>query len=284
MNAAPMIYRITKPLLLFVMILLLNSCAITKHKNLLYGATAAKVHPAPSLNVFTAAKPTDSLQPVLVFVYGGNWNSGTKETYNLAARNFARHGVTVVVPDYTKSPQANYQVMTTQIAQAIKWTRDSISTYGGDPDRIYLTGHSAGGHLAALATMDPSYGIEPLTVKGIILNDAAGLDMFSYLKKVPPTTTDDYLTTWTNDPASWKTASPYYYINTQTPELLIYVGEKTYPSIAAGNKRFLERLQEVQPQAKINYLNKKHAAMVVQFFYPWNKRIDEIVRFMNTAR
>jgi hypothetical protein len=267
-------------ILLLLFMTILTSCSIKKHKNLDYITQSVTKSAKPTLNVFSSRCEQDSLQTVLIFVYGGNWNSGRKGIYSIAGRNFARHGATVVIPDYTKSPDATALEMTAQIAQAINWTKENIATYGGDPNRIFITGHSAGGHLAALATMDKTYNVPQNTIKGIILNDAAGLDMFSYFKQVPPTSNNDYVTTWSKDPDTWKAASPYYYIDQQTPDMLLYVGTKTYQSIEKGNSRFLSELQKVQPKAKIQYLDKKHAPMVTQFFFPWNKRIDEIIAFM----
>lgn len=260
--------------------LLMSSCAVKKYKNLDYKAPQVEQVPAPTLNIFAKRKKADSLQPVLLFIYGGNWNSGKKETYNYVGRNFARHGVTVVMPDYTKSPIANYDEMAQQIAQSIQWTRDSIEQYGGDPDRIFITGHSAGGHLGAIAVMNKKYHVDKDAIKGIILNDAAGLDMYSYLLENRPTTQDNYIATWTEDPAIWKAASPYYFIDKNTPEMKIYTGTKSYPSIINGNERFVKKLNEYQPDVAIEYLEKKHASMVIQLFFPWNNRIDEIVNFM----
>ena len=260
--------------------LLLCGCSVKKFKNLDYKAPQIKETPAPTLNVFSNRKPADSLQPVLIFVYGGNWNSGKKEIYNRIGRNFANNGVTVVIPDYTKSPVASYDDMTVQIAQAIKWTQENIKDYSGDPNRIYLTGHSAGAHLGALAVMNKKYGIDSKTVKGIVFNDAAGLDMYTYFLENKPTEKDDYISTWTLDPVTWKEASPYYFIDENTPEIMIYNGTKTYPSILEGNEAFLKKLKDYQPNAHIKYLDKKHPAMVIQMFFPWNNMIDEIIGFM----
>jgi len=246
-----------------------------------YGSKIAGVKEHPTLNIFKPKRENDSLKPVLIFVYGGNWNSGSKGTYSYVGRNFAKQDMVVVMPDYTKSPKVNYDVMTRQIANSIEWTLENIEQYGGDPDRVYLTGHSAGGHLVALATMNPQYGIDQEKIKGIILNDAAGLDMETYLKNVPPTTDQNYLTTWTNDPAQWKNASPINFINQQTPDILIYNGSKSYESILSSNKRFLEELKKVQPDATITVLKKGHVAMVSQLFWPWNDRFEEIAAFMN---
>lgn len=264
-----------------IITLLLTSCSVKKFKNLGYHAPQVDQAAVPTLNVFTKHKKTDSLQAVLIFVYGGYWNSGRKEIYNYVGRNFARHDITIVIPDYTKSPVSSYKEMTEQIAQAIKWTKQNIKTYGGDPNQIFITGHSAGAHLAALAVMDPQYNVFKNSVKGIILNDAGGLNMYSYLKKNPPTEEYNYISTWTRDPETWKKASPLFYIDRNTPKVKIYLGTKTYPSIISGTKEFLTKLQKVQPNASINYLNKKHVPMVTQLFFPWNGTIDEIIDFMN---
>jgi predicted peptidase len=131
-----------------------------------------------------------------------NWNSGNKETYNLLGRNSLK-GIITVIPDYTLSPQANYDVMTKEIAASIKWVQANIKkNYNGNVNQIYVTGHSAGGHL--LAVMNPKYGIDEKSIAGIILNDAAGLDMKNYLEKYPPTAKDDYLATWTSNPENWR--------------------------------------------------------------------------------
>jgi acetyl esterase/lipase len=216
----------------------------------------------------------------LIFIYGGYWNSGRKEIYNYVGRNFARKGITVVVPDYTKSPVSSYKEMADQIAQSIRWTQKHIAAYGGNPDQLYLTGHSAGGHLGALAVMNKKYNIPANTVKGVILNDAAALDMYSYLLENKPTPKNNYISTWTLDPENWKAASPYYFIDKETPKIKIYTGAKTYASIIAGNKKFVLELQKFQPEVHIEFLNKKHVSMVTQLFFPWNNTLDEMVSFM----
>jgi hypothetical protein len=76
--------------------------------------------------------------------------------------------------------------------------------------------------------MNPKYGIDAKAISGIILNDAAGLNMKVWEK--PPTAQYDYLATWTNNPENWKAASPIYFID-KIRLLLIYVGEQTYGSI-----------------------------------------------------
>lgn len=264
------------PLLIFFLI---TSCGVTKHKNISY-IQGIESSGEPGLNVFSAEIDDTAGPPVLIFVHGGNWNSGKKEIYSFFGKNFARKGVTTVVVGYTLSPEADYDEMTSQVAKAIQWTRKNISRYNGDPENIFLTGHSAGGHLISLAAMNPEYGIDPDAISGIILNDAAGLDMHHYLQKKPPTSANDYLTTWTNDPETWKKASPIFYLDEKTPPFLIYLGKKSYPSITTANKRFLDVLKAYQPNVELVLLNKKHIPMMTQYVWPWNNMYQEIIDFM----
>jgi len=263
-----------------LILVLLSSCGVTKHTDLPYLKGAEK-STQPTLTVFSAKpKINEGKPPVLIFVHGGNWDSGKKEWYSFFGKNFAKKGITAVVVGYTLSPQADYQKMTSQIASAIQWTKDNIEQYNGDSDKLFLTGHSAGGHLISLAVMNPDYGIDAKDISGIILNDAAGLDMHHYLQKNPPTSKNNYLTTWTNNPETWKKASPIFYLNEETPPFLIYVGEKTYPSITTANQRFLNVLQQYQPEVAPVLINKKHIPMMTQYFWPWSNRYQEMIEFM----
>lgn len=268
-----------------VLVLLLVSCSSKKIKDVSYlQTTVSGVSDSPRMNIFVPRNPKAAQNPVLIFVHGGNWNSGRKGTYDLLGRNFAKKGVVTIIPDYTLSPDADYDAMTKQIAAVIQWAKDSVSKYKGNPNEIFITGHSAGGHLGALAVMNPKYGINSAAISGIILNDAAGLDMKHYLEENPPTATDDYLTTWTKKPNNWQQASPIYFLDKNTPPFLIYVGDKTYTSIKIANSRFVDALQPYQPNVTPIRLNKKHVPMVVQYFWPWSNRFDEVIKFMDSHR
>ena len=273
--------RFSLIIIVFFNAFLLVNCSSTKHTNISYLESTYKTRSEdPKMNLFVPRKFSATQLPVLIFVHGGNWNSGRKGTYDLLGRNFASKGVITVIPDYTLSPEANYDEMTRQIVSVIEWTKKNIGQYNGNSSTVYITGHSAGGHLSALAVMNPKYGIDSGSIAGIILNDAAGLDMKNYLEGNPPTVKDDYLATWTSDPLKWKDASPIYFLDKNSPPFLIYVGNKTYNSIKIGNNRFVDVLKPFQPDVTPIRLNKKHVPMVLQYFYPWSKRFDEIIAFM----
>ena len=277
-------------IVLLLALILTSSCASKKIKEIGYLKTESpnnaenpeNAADSLRLNVFQPrkSKSSKSLKPVIIFVHGGNWNSGNKNTYGFLGRNFAKNDLVTVIPSYTLSPNANFDTMATQIAEALQWVANNIETYGGNPEAIYLMGHSAGGHLIALISTHPKYVAEKSIIKGVILNDAAGLDMYSYLQKYPPTTENNYMTTWTKDQSKWKQASPVYFLSEASPDFMIYVGLKTYPSITRQNKTFLEELNKFQPEVEPIYLNKKHVPMMTQYFWPWSGRYDEIMGFI----
>lgn len=80
----------------------------------------------------------------------------------------------------------------------------------------------------------------------------------------------------------WQDASPIYFLNQKSPPFLIYIGDKTYESIKVANQRFLAKLQSFQPHVKPIRVNKKHVPMVLQYFFPWSNRYDEIISFIKS--
>ena len=99
------------------------------------------------LDVFPAAQAD---APVLVFIHGGYWRAFDKREHSFVAPAFTREGVCVVVPNYALCPAVTISEITMQMARALAWTWRNIARHGGDPRRIFVAGHSAGGHLAAM--------------------------------------------------------------------------------------------------------------------------------------
>ena len=93
--------------------------------------------------------------PVVVFFYGGGWRSGNKRLYRYVARALARRGYVAVLPDYRIYPEVRYPDFLDDGAGAVRWAKDNVAAFGGDPQRIFLMGHSAGAHIAAMLAVDP---------------------------------------------------------------------------------------------------------------------------------
>jgi arylformamidase len=273
---------IKKNILPFILFIIFSSCASKKFKDITY-LEKENIEKTLKLNIFQPRDKTAGKLPVVLFVHGGYWTEGDKNIYGFLGRNFSKNGVVTVIPSYTLSPKANYDTMAFEIAKALEWTANNIKDYNGDPEQIYLMGHSAGGHLIALISTNPKYLENTKVIKGVILNDAAGLDMYTYLQNNPPTMAYNYKTTWTTDPKEWKNASPLYFVDEKSPRFLIYVGERTYSSIIRQNLVFVEKLNEFQPEVHLIFLDKKHVPMMSHYLFPWTKRYDEILEFINKS-
>lgn len=92
--------------------------------------------------------------PVVVFLYGGGWRSGTRQGYAFAGRALASRGFVAIVPDYRKVPAIRFPAFLQDNADAVRWARDHAADFGGDPDRIGLVGHSAGAYAVAMLALD----------------------------------------------------------------------------------------------------------------------------------
>jgi acetyl esterase/lipase len=95
--------------------------------------------------------------PVVVFFYGGGWQSGNKDDYLFVAAALARRGMLVAVPDYRLSPEVSYPAFIQDAARAVVAVRDAAPSWGGDPHRLFVVGHSAGAYIAAMLALDPEY-------------------------------------------------------------------------------------------------------------------------------
>ena len=103
--------------------------------------------PNEHLDIFPAQQPD---APVLVFIHGGYWRSLDKKDHTFVAPAFTRAGACVVIPNYALCPAVTIPQITMQMVGALAWTWRNIAKHGGDPSRIVVAGHSAGGHLAAM--------------------------------------------------------------------------------------------------------------------------------------
>ena len=110
--------------------------------------------------------------PVVVFFYGGSWNSGSKDDYGFVGEALASRGMVVVIADYRLYPQVRYPLFLQDGAQAVSWTHRHIAEYGADPNQLYLMGHSSGAYNAAMLALDPKLlaevGLSPSMLKGWI--------------------------------------------------------------------------------------------------------------------
>ena len=166
---------------------------------------AFQAGPRGKLDIYS---PTgaDGRLPLVVFVYGGSWNSGSKGDYTFAAAPIARAGAVVVVPDYRLVPEVLFPTFLQDNARAVAFARAHAAEWGADPRRIFLVGHSAGGYNVLMLAADPSYlaavGMDNTALSGVIslaapadflpLDDPATIAAFGQATDLPATQPVDF--------------------------------------------------------------------------------------------
>ena len=110
--------------------------------------------------------------PMVVFFYGGSWSSGDRADYRFVGEALASQGIITLVADYRLSPEVRYPVFLQDSALAMRWAFDNAPTYGADPARIFVMGHSAGAYNAAMLALDKrllgAVGLSPARLAGWI--------------------------------------------------------------------------------------------------------------------
>ena len=124
-----------------------------------------------ALDVYVPKQRTGPMS-IVVFFYGGSWRGGERANYLFVADALVSRGYVAIVPDYRLFPDVRFPAFVEDGAKAVRWVLDNVADFGGDPDRLYLMGHSSGAHLAAMLTPEESYlaaeGVPGNSIRGTI--------------------------------------------------------------------------------------------------------------------
>ena len=174
--------------------------------------------PSLALDVYqpaTTTKPT----AVAVFFYGGSWRGGKRSEYAFVGKALAQAGILTLVADYRVFPQARFPAFEFDAARAVRWARDHAGEYGGDPQRLFVVGHSAGGHIAALLGTDARY----LAAEGMRPKDLAGIVGIAGAYDFLPLT-DPKLIEVFGDESEWPQSQPVNFVDGDEPPFLLLHG------------------------------------------------------------
>ena len=146
------------------------------HLDLAYGDT-----PRERLDLFLAADPK---APTLGFIHGGYWQMNDKENFAFFAEGLLPLGINLAVIEYTLAPAARLDRIVAEVGRSVRWLAEHLGEYGADPNRLYVSGHSAGGHLTAMTmplaevcggiAISGIYDLEPIRLN--YLNEKLALD------------------------------------------------------------------------------------------------------------
>jgi len=143
-----------------VTILALSSPGAVQVKHDLAYAAGGRAH----FDVYAPQHPNPRA-PVAVFLYGGSWQSGDKALYRFVGRSLASRGIITVIPDYRVYPEVRYPAFLHDNALAVAFAKRHAADWGGDRDRLFLIGHSAGAYNAAMLALDRRWladvGLDP---------------------------------------------------------------------------------------------------------------------------
>lgn len=158
--------------------------------------------------------------PVLVFMHGGFWRRLSKDEFSFFAEPFAQAGAVVAIPSYSLAPAASLDDMVRQMRAAVLWLHENVREHGGDPHRIVVAGHSAGGQLAGmLAGTDwREYGVPTTPIVGV-----CGISGLYELEPVRRSNVNDWLHL---DAASAERNSPSAHLPARSMPLVAAVGER----------------------------------------------------------
>ena len=167
-----------KPVMASAMALLLSGCESTVFRFVNRGLPppTSTVRYAPdvglSMDVYRPRPATSVRAPVVVFFYGGSWRRGERAQYRFVGQRLADNGVLAVIADYRTYPRAMFPTFMDDAARAVRRVHQEATGWGGDPDRVFIAGHSAGAQIAALLATDPRYlqaqGMKPRQLAGVI--------------------------------------------------------------------------------------------------------------------
>ncbi|CAM3216779.1 esterase [Pseudomonas floridensis] len=267
----------------------LSGCSVFNVLNTL--TPASGVHETPDqaygpdprnrLDIFMP-KSRPEHAPVVVFFYGGSWTHGERANYAFVGRALAERGIVAVVADYRLYPQASYPGFLEDSAKALAWTRKHISTYGGDPERLYVMGHSAGAYNAAMLALDPRWlareGESPSIISGWI--GLAG--PYDFLPIKDPEIQRAFL--FPNTP---RDSQPINHISAGAPPALLMASNKDKEVDPKRNTGGLAlKLREAGlPVRELYFSRTNHGSLIGAFARPLRSLapvIDEVVMFVNS--
>ena len=236
--------------------------------------------PAQQLEVVVPAAPSAAKRPVVVFIYGGGWRSGKAGEYHFIGRTLARAGYVVVLPGYRLTPDGAFPNMLKDGAAALHWVHDNIAEQGGDPDRVFVMGHSAGAYNGMMLTLERQWlgreGVPDGFIKGMV-GLAGPYDFY-------PFTSDSAREAFghVTDPT---TTQPITYVRGDAPPLLLLTGDLDTTVKPRNSLALAKAMTAVgAPTQAVVLKGVSHESIIMKLAQPFMARdtrvIDAVLAFL----
>jgi len=207
-----------------------------------------------TLDLYAPASGSD--HPIVVWIHGGGWRQGDKRAMQHKPQAFVDKGFVFVSTNYRFIPHVTVKEMTGDVAKAIRWAHDHAKEYGGNPNSIFVMGHSAGAHLAALVCTDERYlkaeGLSFSIIKGCVPVDTAAYDVPQRFVQFGAANASAGKAIFGDDAASHKELSPITYVGQvkSIPAFLIlHVADR--PDSKAQSEQFAKALTSAGVSATV---------------------------------
>lgn len=215
-----------------------------------------------------------SRRPVLFFVHGGAWVRGDRKQYPFFGNRFAKEGYVVVVPSYRLAPKHPHPAQIEDVADAFAWTVRHIAEHGGDPQRIFVAGHSAGGHLVALLATNEKWlrqrGLSAAAIRGVIS-----------MSGVPDVTGEAGARVFGDDPAVRRDASPLFHVRAGLPPFLVTYCQWDYLTLPQQARRLHEALRRAGVRSELVFVpGENHISEMTSIVKPGDPTAAALIRFM----
>jgi acetyl esterase/lipase len=231
------------------------------------------------LDVYSPKDAKD--RPVVVFFYGGSWTAGSRGLYRFVGAALAERGIVTVLPDYRLYPQVKFPLFLDDGALAVAWVQKHAHEFGGDPQRIVLMGHSAGGHEAAFLAYDrrllQKAGARPDWIVGLI-------GLAGPYALAPDTEVLNTIFASPHTEAEWQ---PVRFVTSQAPPTLLVHGTADDVVSIQHAEKLRDVLQANQVRVETQfYADKNHADTLAGFSIPARARtpvLDHSVSFIESV-
>jgi acetyl esterase/lipase len=188
-----------------------DDAKFTRKLDIAYGG-----HLAQRLDLYqpkAAQTNSASSSPIMIYIHGGGWRKGDKARVGQKAQFFTGMGWLFISANYRLIPEGEHPNNVQDVASAIAWAHEHAAEYGGDPNRIFIMGHSAGCHLVALVATNQKYleqaGGSLDIVKGVIALDTQAYDLPKLIAATPSAL---YAQVFGKDPEVHRDASPMHHV------------------------------------------------------------------------
>ena len=238
--------------------------------------------PRQQVRVFRPDGAGEGPLPVLIFIHGGSWASGDPADYGFVARNIAAQGYVVVLAGYRLGKAGRYPGMLEDTAADIGWVYRNIARYGGDPERLVISGHSAGAYNAVQAVLDPQW----LAAAGVPRDAIRGVIGLSGPYDFYPFDTDSTRAAFGSAGAG-PDSQPVNTVTPGAPPMLLIHGTDDTTVKLRNSKALAAALREAGNSVETLYLpGQNHADPLLRLARPWRRDarvFDAMMQFMDRA-